>query len=154
MKTFAAQAASVVVGPSAAGALMSAPFAASLKTFSGFSDQMAKVKAVSGATNEQFEQLNETAKRLGATTSFTAKQVADGVGYLAMAGYNAEEAIAGIPAVLNLARAGAVDLGRAADIATDIGTAFGLSANESSRVADVLAKASTISNTNVEMMGE
>lgn len=154
LKQLSAEAGSAGLQLSALGAAMTAPFAASLKVFAGFEDQMAQVGVVSGATAAEFERLNKTAKDLGASTSFTAKQVAEGMTFLAMAGYDAEQSIAAIPVALNLARAGAMDLGRAADIVTDVSTAFGITANEVERVADVLTRASTMSNTNVTMMGE
>jgi TP901 family phage tail tape measure protein len=135
-------------------AAVAMPAALSLKTFAGFQDEMAKVQAVTGAAQAEFQSLYETAKQLGATTSFTASQVAEGMKYLGMAGFETREILAGIPGVLNLARAGAVDLGMAADIASDVGSAFGLAADQIGRISDVMAKTQASANTNIEMMGE
>ena len=136
------------------GAAFAAPFVASVKVFSTFADTMAQVRAVTGASENDFSRLNAKAKELGATTSFTASQVAEGMKFLGMAGFNTEQVLAGIPAVLNLARAGAIDLGLAADIASDVGSAFGMTADEIGHVADVMAVTASSANTNIEMMGE
>jgi len=135
-------------------AVAAAPFALSLRTFSNFSDTMLQVRGVTQASEDDFKRLTETAKRLGATTSFTAKQVADGMKFLGMAGFDTEQILAGIPDVLNLARAGALDLGIASDIASDVGSAFGLAADDIGRIADVMATTATSANTTIEMMGE
>ncbi len=136
------------------GSLLASPLAASVKVFAGFADKMAEVRAVTGASTDQFAKLEATAKDLGATTSFTASQVADGMKSLGMAGFNTEQILAGIPAVLNLARAGAIDLGIAADIASDVGSAFGLAADQIGHIADVMAVTASSANTSIEMMGE
>lgn len=140
------------VGGLAAAA--AAPLAMATQVFSGFSDKMSQVRAVTGATGEDFAKLTAQAKHLGATTSFSSGDVADGMIYLGMAGFKTQQILAGIPAVLNLARAGAVDLGRAADIASDVGSAFGLAADELTHIADVMAVTTANANTNIDMMGE
>jgi len=130
------------------------PLGFAVKRLIDLDDELRKVAAVSGATEAEFGALTETAERLGRETSFTAAEVAQGMRFLGMAGYNVQQILAGIPHVLNLARAGALDLGAASDIATDIATAFGLSADQIGRVADVLTKTATSSNTDVLMVGE
>ncbi|MDE5831733.1 MAG: phage tail tape measure protein [Desulfovibrio sp.] len=120
----------------------------------GFEDQMAKVGAISNASSEDMEALEATARDLGATTQFTASQVAQGEQYLAMAGFKTHETIAALPGVLNLAAATAMDLGRAADISSDILGAFGMKADEMGRCADVLAKTCSTANTNMELLGD
>jgi TP901 family phage tail tape measure protein len=136
------------------GTAAAAPLAAAVSVFTRFSDRMAEVRAITGASEDDFQRLEETAKRLGRTTSFSASQVAEGMKFLGMAGFSTEQILAGIPAVLDLARAGAVDLGLAADIASDVGSTFGMSADQIGRLADVMAKTATSANTSVEMMGE
>ncbi|PQO35866.1 phage tail tape measure protein [Bremerella cremea] len=135
-------------------AVGAAPLALAIGTFSDFADKMSAVRAVSGATEAQFAQLEKTARALGGSTSFSASQVAEGMKYLGQAGYSTEQIISGIPAVLNLARAGAIDLGVASDIASDVGSAFGMTADELGRVADVIAATASSANTSVGMMGE
>lgn len=136
------------------GAALAMPFILALPIFAQFSDKMSEVQAITGATGAEFALLNDTAKELGSSTSFSASQVADGMKFLGMAGFETKEIIAGIPAVLNLARAGALELGAAADIASDVGSAFGMAANEIGHLADVIATTATSANTSVEMMGE
>ena len=124
------------------------------RTFAGFDDAMAKVSALSGATGDDLLALRDKAKELGSTTKFSATQAAEGMNYLAMAGFDTNEILAGIPATLSLAAAGGLELAEAADIASDVGTMFGMSADEIARVSDVLAATATSANTSVSMMGE
>jgi TP901 family phage tail tape measure protein len=142
------------MGLAASGIAMMAPIVAALPVYASFADQMSAVRAVTQASAEDFADLNQVAKDLGSSTSFSASQVAEGMKFLGMAGFDTKEIIAGIPAVLNLARAGALDLGVAADIASDVGTAFDMSADQIGRLADVIATTATSANTTVEMMGE
>lgn len=131
-----------------------AAIAGMTKTFAAFDDQMAKVAALSGATGDELQALRDKAKELGSSTKFSASQAAEGMNYLAMAGFNTNQILEGIPATLSLAAAGGLELAEAADIASDVGTMFGLTADEIGRVADVMAATATSANTNVSMMGE
>lgn len=137
----------------AAGVLLGA-FGACVGVAAGFEDQMAKVGAVSRASSEEMAALEAAARELGATTQFTAVQVGEAEQYLAMAGFSAKENIAALPGVLNLAAATATDLGRAADISSDILGAFGMQAQEMTRVADALALTCATANTNMELLGD
>lgn len=137
----------------AAGVMLGA-FGACVGVAAGFEDQMAKVGAVSRASSEEMAALEATARELGATTQFTAVQVGEAEQYRAMAGFSAKENIAALPGVLNLAAATATDLGRAADISSDILGAFGMKAEEMTRVADVLALTCATANTNMELLGD
>jgi len=124
------------------------------QTFSEFTAGMSNVKALSGATDAEFVKLTETAKELGATTKFTAAEASEGMQYLAMAGWETNEIIDAMPGLLQLAAAGATDLGTASDIVSDVMTAMGMSANEATRAADVFARTATSTNTTVANMGE
>ncbi|RKJ41545.1 phage tail tape measure protein, partial [Butyricicoccus sp. 1XD8-22] len=136
------------------GAGITALGAESIQTVSKFDDIMARVKATTGATTEEFEKLRKQAIDLGATTAWSASQSAEGMTYLAMAGWDVNQIYDAMPGMLALASAGALDLGRAADIASDVMTAMGMEAEEAGHMADVLAKAATSSNTSVELLGE
>lgn len=125
-----------------------------LQTFNDFESGMSAVRSLTGATDEEFLLLKETAKDLGATTSFSASEASEGMQYLAMAGWDTNQIIAAMPGLLDLAAAGATELGTAADIVSDVMTAMGMSANEASRAADVFAKTATSSNTTIEGLGE
>lgn len=136
---------------------LTAPMAAigaiSMKTAVDFDDSMRKVQAVSGATGKELEALHATARELGRTTQFSASQAAEGMQYLAMAGFDTQEVLSAMPGMLDLAAAGALDLGSAADIASNILSGFGLQAAEIGSVGDVMAKASSSANTNIEELG-
>ena len=123
-------------------------------TAAGFEASMSEVQAISGATGEELQGLEDIARQMGATTKFSASQSAEALKYMSMAGWTAEQSIAALPGVLSLAAAGNEDLATTSDIVTDAMTAFGLQADESGRFADVLAAASSSANTNVGLMGE
>ena len=115
---------------------------------------MSEVAAISGATGKDLEALTAKAKEMGATTKFSATESAEALKYMAMAGWDTDKMLSGLPGVMNLAAASGENLGTVSDIVTDAMTAFGLSADKAGHFADVLAQASSKSNTNVGMMGE
>lgn len=119
-----------------------------------FEAGMSEVQAISGASGKDLEKLSAKAKQMGATTKFSATESATALKYMAMAGWKTNQMVSGLPGVMNLAAASGEDLGTVSDIVTDSMTAFGLKAKDSGHFADVLAKASSSSNTNVAMMGE
>lgn len=125
-----------------------------VKTQMKFQDSMAKVKALSGATGEDFKMLEDTAKKFGESTVFSASECADALGYMALAGWDAQQSADGLPGVLNLAAASGMELAQASDLVTDYLTAFGLEADQAGRMADVLSYAQANSNTTTEMLGE
>lgn len=137
---------------------MTAPLVAfagfAVKTAASYSKSMAKVKAVTGATVEQFEELDKVAKELGATTQFTASQVAEAMSFMGMAGYKTNEILAALPHTLNLAAAGALDMGQAADLVTNIMAGYGMTIEQLPGAVDVLAKAFTTANIDLVMLGE
>lgn len=128
--------------------------AAALKAGMDFEAGMSEVKAISGATGNEFEALKEKAKEMGANTKFSATEAADALKYMAMAGWEPQQMLEGLDGVMNLAAASGENLGLVSDIVTDSMTAFGLAANQAGQFADVLAAASSKSNTNVGMLGE
>lgn len=128
--------------------------AAALKTTADFDAGMSEVKAISGATGTEFKQLETKAIQMGAKTKYSATEAASAFKYMAMAGWNTNDMLSGISGVMNLAAASGEDLATTSDIVTDTLTAFGLSAKDSSHFADILAQASSRSNTNVGLMGE
>lgn len=128
--------------------------AAAVKTTADFDSSMSKVSAVSGAVGKDFEALRSKAREMGATTKFSASDAADAMNYMAMAGWKTEDMLGGISGIMNLAAASGEDLATTSDIVTDALTAFGKSAEDSGRLADIMAAASSNANTNVAMMGE
>ena len=137
------------VSAAAAGALTVAS-----KSFMDFESQMSRVAAISGATGDDFDKLNEKAKQMGETTKFSATEAGEGFEYMAMAGWKTDQMLAGIEPIMNLAAASGEDLATTSDIVTDALTALGLTAEDAGHFADVLAAASSNANTNVAMMGE
>jgi TP901 family phage tail tape measure protein len=119
-----------------------------------FDTSMSKVKAISGAAGEEYDQLREKAKEMGSQTKFTATQAADAFSYMAMAGWKTEDMLDGIDGVMSLAAASGADLATTSDIVTDALTAMGYSAEDAGHLADVMAAAAANSNTNVQLMGE
>lgn len=119
-----------------------------------FEKAMSRVGALSGATGKELEALEKTALELGKSTVFSASQAAEGMQYLAMAGFEVNDTIAAMPGLLNVAAAGQLELGTAADITSNILSGFGIAAEETGKVADVLTKAFTSSNTSLESLGE
>lgn len=119
-----------------------------------FEKSMNRVKAVTGATGEQFEALKTQAKDLGRTTEFSASEAAEGMKFLGMAGFEANEILSAMPATLTLASAGTLDLGEAADIVTNIISGYGLKMEELPKAVDVLAKAFTSANVDLRMLGD
>lgn len=127
-----------------------------------FEQAMARVNAVafSGggrdkeADAEAFKALQEQARQLGRDTQYTAVQAAQSQENLARAGFSSNEIISAMPGLLSMAAAEGMDLANAADIAASTLRGFNLNADQSNRVADVLAQTSAASNTNIAMLGE
>lgn len=126
----------------------------SVTTVAKFDDSMSQVAAISGATGNDLERLRDLAKDLGATTRYSASEAADAMTYLALAGYDTNQILEVTPGMLNLAAAAGMDLATAADIVTDTMSGFQMSAERAGEAADIFAAASSMSNTNVEQLGE
>lgn len=119
-----------------------------------FDTAMSQVAATMGKSVDEISDIEEAAKNFGATTQFTAKQAAEGFNYLALAGYDSETAINTLPTVLNLAAAGAMDLGAASDMVTDAMSALGLDTSDAEMMVDQMAKTASTTNTSVAQLGE
>lgn len=129
-------------------------FSEAIKTGMDFEAQMSRVKAISGATGEEFAKLKEQAKQLGADTAFSATEAAEGMENLASAGFSTSEIIAAMPGMLDLAASSGEDLASSADIAASTLRGFGLEASSAGHVADVLAKNAAETNAAVADTGE
>ena len=143
----------MVKGSKLAAAGTAALLSASTAVGMGFEAQMSTVQAISQASGADMEKLNALAKNMGETTQFSAQEAGQALEYMAMAGWKTQDMMQGLPGVMYLAAASGEDLGTVSDIVTDAMTAFGLQADQSAHFADVLAQASSNSNTNVAMMG-
>lgn len=144
----------IQTGAMVAGAAMVAFGKSSLDVGISFDSAMSKVAAISGATGDDLQALRDKAKEMGATTKFSANESAQALTYMAMAGWKTSDMLDGLEGIMNLAAASGEDLATTSDIVTDALTAFGYSASDAGHFADVLAVASSNSNTNVGMMGE
>ena len=130
----------------------------SINVYAEFEDSMKQVQATMGLAGEEgeeaFKKLSEAAKEAGASTRFTASESADALNYLALSGYDAEQAIDALPGVLTLAAAGDMDLARATDLVTDSMAALSLETSQMGMYMDKMAKISQKSNTDVQQLGE
>lgn len=127
---------------------------ASIAVGAEFEKQMSTVRAISGASQKEYEELNDMAKELGRTTQFTASEAGGAMEYMAMAGWKTEDILAGLPGLLDLSAASGEDLATTSDIVTDVMTAFHMSTDEVGRFSDVIAETTRNSNTKVSIMGE
>lgn len=125
-----------------------------VKTAADFDTSMSQVAAVSGATGAELDQLRAKAREMGEKTKFSAKEAADGMNYMAMAGWKTSDMLDGIGGIMDLAAASGESLASTSDIVTDALTGFGKTAADSGHLADVMAAASSNANTNVALMGE
>lgn len=154
LKAAAAAMAAIGTGAVAAGKFIGD----SLGVYAEFEDSMKQVQATMGLTGDEgeeaFKKLSEAAKEAGASTRFTASESADALNYLALAGYNVDQAIEALPGVLTLAAAGGMDLAQASDLVTDSMAALGLEISQMGDYMDLMARTSQRSNTNVQQLGE
>ena len=119
-----------------------------------FEKSMADVRAITGASSEEFKRLEEDAKRLGQTTEWTASQVATLQKEFAKLGFNTSEILNATQSTLDLATAVGADLARSAEVAGNVLRAFGLDAKETSRVTDVMADSFTSSALDLERFSD
>lgn len=148
-------------GMSSVGSTMmavSAPMVAfagyAVKAGTDFEYGMKQVQATCNASEEDLGRLSDKAKEVGKNTKWSATDAADGLNYMAMAGWKTDQMIAGLEPTVNLATAANTDLGTTCDIVTDALTAFGMTAEDTGHFTDIIASASSNANTNVEMLGE
>ena len=125
-----------------------------LKTASDFESAMSNVKAISGATGEEFDELRQKAIDLGGSTAFSATEVADAMTEMAKAGWNTEQIIAGMGGVLDAAAASGESLGTVSTIVANAITGFGMEAAESTQVADLLTQAANAGTIGINDLGE
>lgn len=121
---------------------------------SNFEEQMKTVQSISRSSEAQLDKLGDKAKKMGLKTEFSATEAGKALEYMAMAGWKTADMTQGIAGVMNLAAAASEDLALTSDIVTDNLTAFNLKASDATHFSDVLAAASSNSNTNVAMLGE
>lgn len=138
---------------------------AAVTTAANFESPMSQVQATMGITKDSMstvdgqsvntmDTLSELAKKMGSETAFSAKECADALNYLALAGYDTQQMCDTLPTVLNLAAAGNIDLASASDMVTDAMSALGMGVSESEKMVDQMAKTASSTNTSVAQLGE
>jgi len=127
---------------------------AGLKVATDFEKAMSGVQAITGATGDDFEQLRNTAIDLGATTAFSAGEVAEAMIEMAKAGWSTAQIIDGMAGVLDATAASGEGLGSVATIVADAITGFGMEAKDSARVADLLTQAANSGTIGITDLGE
>src|SRR5690625_2207293 len=137
-----------------AGIALAGGLGIAVKKAAEFEAGMSEVRAISGASGKEFEVLSAKAREMGAKTSFSATEAAEGLKYMALAGWDTNSMLTGIEPVLYLAEAGALELGRASDLVTDSMSALGLSANDLVPYLDKVAQTSRKSNTDIDALME
>src|SRR5690625_1561740 len=125
-----------------------------LKVGMDFEAGMSQVQALTGGTAKEMARMSDQAKELGANTRFSATEAAEGMAFLGMAGWETSAILEGMPGLLSLAAAGNMELGRAADITSNIMSAFNIEAKNAGMVSDILAHASANANTDLSQLGE
>ncbi len=136
------------VGVGIAGAL-----GAAVKTTADFDREMSRVRALSGATEADFQKLRQTALQLGADSVYSATEAAQGMSILAAAGFRTNEIIDAMPGLLAAAAASGEDFAEVSDIMVAAMSGFGLQAKDMSHIADVLAAASNASSISIRDLG-
>ena len=127
---------------------------AAIKTAADFEQSMSQIAATMGKTKDDVKGLSELAQQMGATTAFSASEAAEGINILAMAGLNAIEIGDSLGTVLDLAAAGAMDMGNSASYIVGAVKGFGDEMKNASLYADLMAKGATLANTDVAQFGE
>lgn len=119
-----------------------------------FEASMSNVQALSGAVGEDFDKLSDKAREMGAKTSKSASEAADAMGYMALAGWDVSEMLAGIEPILRLSEAGNMDLAKASDLVTDSMGGLKLAVNDVPQYLDQVAQTSRKSNTSIQQLME
>jgi len=127
---------------------------AALNVGKNFEAGMSEVSAISGTTGDDLQKLEDRARELASSTKYSATEAADGLKYMALAGWDVDQMYTALPSVLSLATAANMDLAAATDIVTDTMGAFGLEAEEAGKTSDIFAAAQAKSNTSVTQLGE
>lgn len=138
----------------AGGVAVAVGLGGAVKIAANFEAGMSKVGAISGATGVDMEKLSDKAREMGSSTSFSATEAAEGLEYMALAGFSTEQMLGGITPILHLAEAGALELGRTSDLVTDSMAGLGLEVSDLDGYLDKVAQTSRKSNTDIDALME
>lgn len=157
----AAQFRGLGIASTLAGGAITAALGLAVKSAGDVEKAYADVKAVSDelkggteAAAESMKRVEAVAEDLGKKTKFSTKEVAEGMKFVAMAGYDVNEMLTAMPGLVNLAAAADQDLAFAADALTNILSGFGETAQETGRFVDVMAYTAANANVNLSEMAE
>lgn len=125
-----------------------------VETTRNFEDGMARVQAVTNATQAEFQVMEQEALKWGSTTRYTATETSNSLENLTRNGLSATQATAALGPTLQLAQANTIGLAEAADITTNVMNGFGLEVKDMGRVNDVLSSTAAHSATNISMLAE
>lgn len=117
-----------------------------------FEASMSRVAAYSNASAEDLQRLSDAAKEMGATTSKTAAEAADALGYLALNGYDTEQMLATLKPIVKASEAGGMDLATAANLTANALTAYGKNAEDAEEFLNILTAAQNNSATSLEQL--
>ena len=126
----------------------------SAKVAMDFEESMSNVAALSGATSEDLEKLSDAAKKMGASTSKSAKESADALGYMSLAGWDTQQMLTGLEPILRMSEAAGADLALTSDLVTDSMSALGVEVKDLNRYLDIVAKSQSSANTSATQMLE
>lgn len=143
------QAKVTAVGAAIAAYFGVSAFIGAIKGAAEFESAMSRVRGATGASKEEMAQLSKAAQDAGASTKYTSVEAAGALENLAKAGLSAKDAVATLPAVLQLAQAGDIGLAESAELVTKAVMGMGLAFSDAGRVADVLALGANATNTSV-----
>ncbi len=144
----------VATGITAIGGAVAAGTTAVTKTGMEFTKSMSNVQALSGATADELKSLRDAASDAGASTSKTASEAADALGFMALAGWDSKQMLEGLMPVLRASEAGAMDLATCSDLVTDSMSAMGIAVGDLQHYLDVCAKTQSSANTSMEELLE
>ena len=125
-----------------------------VKSGASFEQSMSKVQSLSGATGDDLKALEDKAREMGASTSKSASEAADALGYMALAGWNNQQMLEGLEPVLRASEAGQMDLATCSDLVTDSMSAMGIQTSELTHYLDVVTKTQSSANTSMQGMLE
>lgn len=147
MKAFKAYVTGLTTATTAIGAF-------AVKSGASFEQSMSKVQALSGATGDDLKALEDKAREMGASTSKSASEAADALGYMALAGWNNQQMLEGLEPILRASEAGEMDLATCSDLVTDSMSAMGIQTSELTHYLDVVTKTQSSANTSMQGMLE
>lgn len=154
LSTFGASITQIGMGFAKLGLAMLVPLGFAARTFAGFEKSMARVHALTNATDKDFAMLSDRARQLGRDTVFMASDAADAMAFFALAGFKVNEIMGAVGPTMDLAAVGMMEVKDAADIMAKVIRGMGLDVNESAKAVDIMAKAMTTANTDLPMLGE